>query len=168
MNGIQSKQLSARQIFTAALSLSDPALLQAYVRDACGNDPVLRQKVELLLKAHSGQSGNPLDAFADAFGPSQTLDETVIGEAPKIDVASHPMIGPYKLLEQIGEGGMGTVYHAQQSKPIRRRVALKIIKLGMDTGQVVARFEAERQALALMDHPNIAKVLDAGATEAVH
>ena len=78
---------------------------------------------------------------------------------------SAEQIGPYKLLEQIGEGGMGTVFHAQQTKPIRRRVALKIIKPGMDTGQVVARFEAERQALALMDHPNIAKVLDAGATE---
>ena len=74
-------------------------------------------------------------------------------------------IGPYKLLEQIGEGGMGVVYMAEQEKPVRRRVALKIIKPGMDTGQVIARFEAERQALALMDHPNIARVLDAGATD---
>ena len=75
------------------------------------------------------------------------------------------LIGPYKLLEQIGEGGMGVVYMAEQQSPVRRRVALKIIKPGMDTRQVIARFEAERQALALMDHPNIAQVLDAGATE---
>ena len=74
-------------------------------------------------------------------------------------------IGPYKLLQPIGEGGMGVVYMAEQEKPIRRRVALKVIKAGMDTDQVVARFEAERQALALMDHQNIARVLDAGATE---
>src|SRR2546426_405424 len=75
-------------------------------------------------------------------------------------------IGRYKLLEQIGEGGMGVVYMAEQEEPVRRRVALKVVKLGMDTRSVIARFEAERQALALMDHPNIAKVLDAGATEA--
>src|SRR5690606_17903928 len=74
-------------------------------------------------------------------------------------------VGPYKLLEQIGEGGMGSVYVAEQTHPVRRRVALKLIKPGMDTRQVLARFEAERQALALMDHPNIAKVHDAGATE---
>ncbi len=81
------------------------------------------------------------------------------------DDASGTVIGHYKLLQKIGEGGFGVVYMAEQSEPVRRRVALKIIKLGMDTRQVVARFEAERQALALMDHPNIAKVLDAGATE---
>src|SRR5206468_1661687 len=75
------------------------------------------------------------------------------------------VVGPYKLLEKIGEGGMGAVYMAEQVRPVRRRVALKIIKPGMDTAQVVARFEAERQALALMDHPNIARVLDAGATD---
>src|SRR5689334_980436 len=76
------------------------------------------------------------------------------------------VIGPYQLLERIGEGGMGTVYMAEQTHPVRRRVALKVIKAGMDTRQVIARFEAERQALALMDHPNIARVLDAGATDA--
>ena len=75
------------------------------------------------------------------------------------------VIGPYKLLQQIGEGGMGTVYMAEQTRPVQRKVALKVIKPGMDTRQVIARFEAERQALALMDHPNIARVLDAGATE---
>src|SRR5262249_41265982 len=92
--------------------------------------------------------------------------------APTITVNSRPLaegpgtvIGPYKLLEQIGEGGMGVVYMAEQTKPVRRKVALKIIKPGMDTRQGIARFEAERQALGLMDHPNIARVLDAGATE---
>ncbi len=74
-------------------------------------------------------------------------------------------VGPYKLLQQIGEGGMGVVYMAEQQKPVRRRVALKIIKPGMDSRQVIARFEAERQALAMMDHPNIARVLDAGCTD---
>ena len=108
---------------------------------------------------------NPLDVFANAFGPSQTLDETEIGDQLEIDVASHPLIGPYKLLEQIGEGGMGVVYVAQQQQPIRRMVALKLIKPGLDSKQVVARFEAERQALAMMNHPNIAKVLDAGTME---
>src|SRR6201999_4079465 len=86
---------------------------------------------------------------------------------PYIPLAERPgsMIGRYKLLEQIGEGGFGVVFMAEQEQPVRRRVALKIIKLGMDTKQVVARFEAERQALAMMDHPNIARVLDAGTTD---
>ena len=89
--------------------------------------------------------------------------------APPLDqpVTEQPgdSIGPYKLLQQIGEGGMGVVYMAEQTEPVERRVALKIIKPGMDTRQVIARFEAERQALAMMDHPNIAKVLDAGTTD---
>jgi serine/threonine protein kinase len=87
------------------------------------------------------------------------LESAASGEQPGAQ------IGRYKLLEQIGEGGMGTIWMAEQREPVKRRVALKIIKLGMDTKQVIARFEAERQALAMMDHPNIAKVLDAGATE---
>src|SRR5579863_2846715 len=97
--------------------------------------------------------------------PSQALEPTVLGEIGPVgpeQVGS--TIGPYKLLQQIGQGGFGVVYMAEQEKPVRRVVALKIIKPGMDTGQVIARFESERQALALMDHPNIAKVLDAGAT----
>ena len=92
-----------------------------------------------------------------------------IADAPTIDqpITEKPgtQIGPYKLLQQIGEGGMGVVYMAEQNEPVKRRVALKIIKPGMDTRQVIARFEAERQALAMMDHPNIAKVLDAGTTD---
>ena len=92
-------------------------------------------------------------------------DSQLTAGLPSTEVRGEWM-GPYKLLQQIGEGGMGVVYMAEQEKPVRRRVALKIIKPGMDTGQVIARFEAERQALALMDHPNIAKVLDAGTTGA--
>ena len=88
------------------------------------------------------------------------------GAGPSEQIGS--VIGPYKLLQQIGEGGFGVVYMAEQEKPVRRLVALKIIKPGMDTAQVIARFESERQALALMDHPNIAKVLDAGATDSGH
>src|SRR5262249_11337049 len=93
------------------------------------------------------------------LGPSATANITPIAEAPGTQ------IGPYKLLQQIGEGGMGVVFMAEQMHPVRRTVALKIIKPGMDTLQIIARFEAERQALALMDHSNIARVLDAGTTE---
>src|SRR6266513_1600222 len=89
----------------------------------------------------------------------------ILPPGPSLAEKPGDRIGHYKLLQQIGEGGCGVVYMAEQDKPVRRRVALKIIKLGMDTKQVIARFEAERQALALMDHPNIARVLDAGATE---
>jgi serine/threonine protein kinase len=97
---------------------------------------------------------------------AKVLSSTIIGDTSRERVGS--VIGPYKLLQQIGEGGFGVVYMAEQEKPVRRMVALKIIKPGMDTGQVIARFESERQALALMDHPNIAKVLDAGATVSGH
>jgi serine/threonine protein kinase len=102
---------------------------------------------------------------------SDPLTSTIVGGAegatlPRERVGS--VIGPYKLLQQLGEGGFGIVYMAEQEKPVRRVVALKIIKPGMDTAQVIARFESERQALALMDHPNIARVLDAGATDSGH
>src|SRR6516225_8385680 len=117
-------------------------------------DHALRGRVEVLLRAHA-----QANSLLDAAGPSPT---------PTIDTPAREgpgtVIGPYKLLQQIGEGGMGTVFMAAQTHPVQRRVALKIIKPGMDSRQVVARFEAERQALALMDHPNIAKVLDAGTT----
>jgi serine/threonine protein kinase len=98
--------------------------------------------------------------------PPRVLSATFIADAQPEQVGN--VVGPYKLLQRIGEGGFGVVYMAEQERPVRRVVALKIIKPGMDTGQVIARFESERQALALMDHPNIAKVLDAGATASGH
>jgi serine/threonine protein kinase/WD40 repeat protein len=142
-------------IFEAALQLP-PQERAAYLQDACGGDADLRGRVETLLAAHD-QAGSFLEMPAAEL--TRTMDRAAATEKPGT------IIGPYKLLEQIGEGGFGVVYMAEQEKPIRRKVALKIIKPGMDTRQVIARFEAERQALALMEHPNIAKVFDAGETE---
>jgi serine/threonine protein kinase/Tol biopolymer transport system component len=142
-------------IFEAALQYRDPAERQAYVVQACGTDAKLQGDVEALLQAHDSQS--LLDAPVLEYDPRR--------DAPKLPESPGTVIGRYKLLEKIGEGGMAVVYMAEQQEPIRRKVALKIIKLGMDTRQVIARFEAERQALAMMDHPSIAKVFDAGATE---
>src|SRR5207302_4273969 len=115
----------------------------------------LRAEVEALLKA-SAQAGSFLEPPAAA--PVVTVDEAPVSERPGT------VIGPYKLIQEIGAGGMGAVWMAQPTEPVKRLVALKVIKPGMDSRQVIARFEAERQALALMDHPNIARVLDAGAT----
>ena len=143
-------------IYHAALEREPGQARDAYLRSACGENVALRVHVEALLRA-SQEAGDFLEA--PAFGPNTVLEEPPVAEGPGT------IIGRYKLLEKIGEGGMAVVYMAEQQEPIRRKVALKIIKLGMDTQQVIARFEAERQALALMDHPNIAKVLDAGATE---
>ena len=132
----------------------------AYLDQACADDATLRGRVEELLKA-----GEEAGAFLES---SATIPP---GSSGTVRLAALPAekpgdrIGRYKLLQQIGEGGCGVVYMAEQEEPVRRRVALKVIKLGMDTKNVIARFEAERQALALMDHPNIAKVLDAGATD---
>ena len=138
-------------IFDAALALETEEQRADYLSRACP-DPELRQEVESLLASHQ----NP-----DSILPDDAL---TLESVPTEGVGTR--IGRYKLLEQVGEGGCGVVYVAEQTEPVRRRVALKVIKLGMDTKQVIARFEAERQALALMDHPNIAKVLDAGTTEA--
>jgi tetratricopeptide (TPR) repeat protein/serine/threonine protein kinase len=129
----------------------------AFLEKACAGEPQQRQRLEVLLHAHE-HPGSFLQAPLSA--QVATVDEPMT-ERPGT------VIGPYKLMEQIGEGGMGLVFVAEQQQPIRRRVALKVIKPGMDTRQVIARFEAERQALALMDHPNIAKVLDAGTTSEV-
>ena len=130
----------------------------AYLQEACGPDSALRRRLEILLTSHDG----PSEFVTRAVEPAASRDTARgIPGAERLG----DRIGPYKLLQQIGEGGCGVVYMAQQEAPVRRVVALKVIKLGMDTRQVVARFEVERQALALMDHPNIAKVLDAGATE---
>src|SRR5262245_1495512 len=143
--------LRAKELFLQALDRQQPEERERFLGEACGNDKGLRQQVDVLLAADAG-AGSFLEQGAVA-----TIDPSTqrIGSE----------VGRYKLLEQIGEGGMGIVYVAEQTEPVRRRVALKIIKPGMDTRQVIARFEAERQALAMMDHPNIAKVLDAGATE---
>jgi len=143
-------------IFYCALELASPTARAAYLKEACGDDRDLLERVRALLKVDGIEDGfleNP-PTVLDVPTPNQVLTE-----------GPGSIIGRYKLLERIGEGGMAVVYMAEQTEPIRRKVALKIIKLGMDTRQVIARFEAERQALALMDHPNIAKVLDAGATE---
>src|SRR5262249_11102590 len=122
----------------------------------CGADQALRQRVEHLLKVQPKAESFLERPFAEPE-PLATADDPV-RERPGT------VIGPYKLMEQIGEGGMGLVFVAEQEQPIKRRVALKVIKPGMDSRQVIARFEAERQALAMMDHPHIAKVLDGGAT----
>jgi serine/threonine protein kinase len=143
------------EIFLAALECTSPQERDAYVVEACQGDGHLLQRVQELLSGHDASVG-PLDAPLPAILATEIRTVT---EQPG------DTIGPYKLLQQIGEGGFGVVYMAEQTKPVRRKVALKIIKPGMDTKEVIARFEAERQALALMDHPNIAKVLDGGTTE---
>jgi len=148
------KPKDIKAIFSEALEKHTPLERSTYLCEVCGNDTDLREKIENLLKAHS-EAGNFLEA--------PILEEQVDLDIPLTETPG-TVIGRYKLLEKIGEGGMAVVYMAEQEKPIRRQVALKIIKLGMDTKSVIARFEAERQALALMDHPHIAKVFDAGAT----
>jgi eukaryotic-like serine/threonine-protein kinase len=137
--------MQEQTIFTEALELDDPAQRAAFLDAACAGEPARRERIERLL-SHASASGEPA-----------TLDKPAT-ETPGM------VVGPYKLLEQIGEGGMGTVWMAQQTQPVKRLVALKLIKAGMDSKALIARFEAERQALALMDHPNIAKVLDGGTT----
>jgi eukaryotic-like serine/threonine-protein kinase len=144
-------------IFDAAIELP-PERRVAYLDTACAGDDALRQRVEALILAHE-LAGTFMDSPAQQLKP-----ETIQLQLPPSEKAGD-QIGHYKLLQQIGEGGCGVVYMAEQEEPVRRRVALKVIKLGMDTKSVIARFAAERQALALMDHPNIAKVLDAGATD---
>jgi WD40 repeat protein/serine/threonine protein kinase/Flp pilus assembly protein TadD len=155
--------MTERDIFIAALQKEDPAERRAYLDEACAGRPELRQQVEHLLRLHEA-AGSFLDR--PAAGPAATGPfEAAAAQAPPSEAAG-AVIGPYKLLEQIGEGGVGAVWMAQQTEPVKRLVAVKLIKPGMDSKQVLARFEAERQALALMDHPNIARVLDGGTTGA--
>jgi hypothetical protein len=155
-----------QSIFLAALEAADPADRAALLARECGDDAELRQRIEVLLQAHD-QSGSFLDKPAV---PPVTTDlpagQWIDRDAPLV-LAERPgmRVGRYKLLQQIGEGGFGVVYMAEQQEPVRRMVALKIIKTGMDSDAVVARFEAERQALAMMDHQNIARVFDGGTTE---
>jgi WD40 repeat protein/serine/threonine protein kinase len=144
---------AVESIFYAALDKATTAERAAYLEQACGADAALRRAVERLLIAHPN-----VGDFLQTPALAGAAEEPPISEGPGVRV------GPYKLLQQIGEGGMGTVYLAEQQEPVRRLVALKLVKAGMDSAQILARFEQERQALALMDHPNVAKVLDAGAT----
>ncbi|HNQ91126.1 MAG TPA: protein kinase, partial [Verrucomicrobiota bacterium] len=141
-----------REIFADAIELRDPAERERYLEQACGGDVQLRGIVDSLLAAHEEAAGfmEPVRGAAE---------ERRVGEGPG------SVVGRYRLLQEIGEGGFGLVFMAEQTEPVQRKVALKILKAGMDTREVIARFEAERQALALMDHPHIARVLDAGATE---
>lgn len=143
---------SDSEIFRDAAKLA-PEERPAFLNEACGGNRSLHDEVESLLRAH------------DPDGSFLQSPAVVVTELQRIRELPGTMIGPYKLREQIGEGGFGVVYVAEQEKPIRRKVALKVIKPGMDTKDVIARFEAERQALGLMDHPNVARVFDAGATE---
>jgi serine/threonine protein kinase len=161
----------AEEIFCAALEVTSLAERGAFVRANCGQDAELLATVEAMLNSQP-----EVDNFFKRSMPSVTPDisqaitdacglaDNAVGTGDDIGDEGK-RIGPYRLLQKIGEGGCGVVYLAEQQAPVRRRVALKVIKLGMDTKRVIARFEAERQALALMDHPHIARVLDAGATE---
>src|SRR5262245_6401053 len=144
----------AKSIFLNAAERPAGPDRDAYLAAACGPDAELRREVNELL-SHHARAGS----FLDRTDGSPTIDAPAApAEAPGA------VIGRYKMVELLGEGGMGSVWLAQQQEPVKRLVAVKVIKAGMDTKTVLARFEAERQALALMDHPNIAKVLDAGAT----
>jgi serine/threonine protein kinase/tetratricopeptide (TPR) repeat protein len=152
----EGNMVTLEDIFLAAVEQA-PAERAAYLDAACGSNAALRAQVEALLRSHE-EAGSLLEQPLFRAGP--TRDEPPAAAQPGVTV------GPYKLLQQIGDGGMGTVWMAQQTEPVKRRVAVKLIKAGMDSAQVLARFEAERQALALMDHPHIARVLDAGTTRA--
>ena len=158
-------------LFDAARRLADPATRSAFLDRSCAGEPALRTRLEKLLSV-----AQEADRFFAEGGTSLSVGGAPLhstrGTHSGAASASLPgeekigsRIGRYKLLKKIGEGGCGVVYMAEQEEPVRRRVALKIIKLGMETKSVIARFEAERQALAMMDHPNIARVFDAGATE---
>jgi serine/threonine protein kinase/WD40 repeat protein len=158
-------------IFEQALALSSSQEREAYLREACGGDAAMLERLQGLLRAHdlAGQflehrspAAEPGVDHMSENGPAASMSSHELGNP---ELVAPSKIGRYKILQQIGEGGCGIVYMAEQQEPVRRRVALKIIKPGMDTRQVVARFEAERQALALMDHPSIAKILDGGVTE---
>jgi WD40 repeat protein/serine/threonine protein kinase len=175
---IASEKLDEKAIFNVARKIDSPDARAEYLHQVCGVDGVLFQRVDTLLRAYAEQAsflelppaGSAPPTFEQAGSFLEALASAIVVESA-FNTVHQPLperpgteIGPYKLLQVIGEGGMGVVYMAEQQEPVERRVALKIIKPGMDSRQVIARFEAERQALALMEHPNIAKVLDAGTT----
>ena len=162
--------MTEETLFAAALEKGTPAERAVFLDEACAGDEPLRRRVAALLQSHDHarflgtpaakwESQDWITRQSTINGLPATIERSAPAESPGT------VIGPYKLLQQIGEGGMGTVFMAEQTQPVRRKVALKVIKPGMDSRQVIARFEAERQALAMMDHANIARVLDAGATE---
>ena len=161
-----------KELFESAVELADPAARSAFLDQACSGNPAIRDRVEKMLAVHASAEEffrvSPVHLTSGAGGPHLTpIRALPRAQSPvgAVGSACGTVIGRYKLLRRLGEGGCGVVYEAEQERPLRRRVALKIIRLGMDTEKVIARFEAERQALALMAHPNIAHVLDAGATE---
>jgi len=167
------KQIEAA-LFDAALNLRDAEVRKAFLDQACGGNATLRENLEELLDAHTRADWylgiDPLQATAPERGGEATAEPVAeahppSGENQREIEGADVRIGRYKLIKRMGEGGCGVVYLAEQEEPVRRQVALKIIRLGMDTERVIARFEMERQTLALMNHPNIAQVLDAGATE---
>src|ERR1700722_4777868 len=150
-----NQKLDEELVFNTARKIESPEARNSYLDQVCCGNAALQARVQALLKVHE-QDANFLKSVPEAAGEAPS--DSDINEGPG------SVIGPYKLLEQIGEGGFGVVFMAEQQRPVRRKVALKVLKPGMDTRSVVARFEAERQALALMKHQNIARVLDAGET----
>ncbi len=155
--------MTVESIFAAA-SQKSPAERAAFLDQACGADAELRAKVDRLLDAHDRSAGILDQPADDATGAYQSRAAGEFGSQRANREKPGDQIGPYTLVEILGQGGMGAVWRAEQHEPVRRQVALKVIKSGMDSESVVARFEAERQALAMMDHPNIAKVFDGGTT----
>ena len=167
MTAGKSNQRTAKAIYLSAVEIDDKNEQLAHIDEACKDRGDLKSEVEQLLAIGPPVTGNLLCRAVDRLNPCLADDAAPGRELTDVDdVSEHPLIDRYKLLEEIGRGGMGTVYMAQQTKPVKRRVALKLINPGMDSREVIARFEAERQALAMMDHLNIARVLDAGTTNA--
>ncbi len=160
--------MDEQQIFCQAIEIDDPSQRENFVIEACGNDPLLQNRVFDLLRQSFKQDSFLENSPAIPADNKKGPNERFVDATKDVPTAVEPgaIIGPYKLLQKLGEGGMGTVFMAEQKEPVKRRVALKIIKPGMDSNAVLARFEAERQALSMMDHPNIARALDAGTTAA--
>ena len=144
-----------RDLFNDALDIKDPTERAAFVDKQCGEDVTLADRLRAMLKCQDEED----DFLSEEHLQPHELDLSGIG------VCEGATIDKYKLLEEVGEGGFGIVFRAEQTEPLKRNIAVKIIKPGMDTRQVIARFEAERRALALMDHPHIARVLDGGTTK---
>lgn len=163
MSDSDQQSTSAKDIYLWASEITDLKLRTDYLNQACHGDSALRQNIDAMLDANLEAGRNPLDRLGVMFGAQGENEALPSSDLGQLNVANR-MFGPYKLLEEIGQGGFGSVYMAEQTSPIKRKVALKVLKPGMDTNEVIARFEVERQALAMMDHPNIARVIDGGTT----